>query len=637
MVEGSGRWRRFGGSVWGRRALLVALTAAPAGVEASATRLTGFIATPYIAPQASALWPYGTFHDLRWVLVYHHTWAGFIGESLAAITARGVLCTALTALAWPVNVPRPSLGDLARRNLLFAAVLGAFLSPWAALGVVASDVALSWYVFGEIAPLIVMAPFLQRGGMVPGWWRGMPPAGTIGLSLLNFVTLTAGSAVVSLVPRGWTIVLAAAVGGANGLLWERAVQVAVAHKPVGLPRVPVAPIAVIVVIGLMFTIGWITNLQANPPRREEPAEIEDLEAKTTKQPTIFLAGYNSRYDGEPSGYDLPVIRYSYTGLDSSGQPRPYAASATHQSLVTSAQLLAKQVDDLHHRTGENVSLLGESEGALISRYYLTTMPHTAVTMLAMLSPPLRSGRVYYPPRAANTGYGIATGWELRAIFGTLGRTGGLPSSADEPLIRSLLDSAPLLRGKRLVCPTNGVKIIAFVPALDAITVPPGLHAEVPVVQIPGIHGLLIDNPLVRTRLLAFLNHERAQPQTTWEYTTLQRAGTAWQAPVLQVSLNPAEQRRRPTGPRLPSRHMPPTMTGRTPFPIRASLPPPQPGRRSNGRPGRLPGRRRGLPGSHTPWGQRPAVWATRTGSATAQRKYWCTCIRPCICTAHPGR
>lgn len=539
MVEGSGRWRRFGGSLWGRRALLVALTAAPAGAEAGTTRVAGFITVPYIAPQASALWPYGTFHDLRWVLVYHHTWAGFIGESLAAIVARGALCTALTALAWPVNVPRPSLRDLATRNLLFAAVLGAFLSPWASLGVVASDVALSWYVFGEIAPLIVMAPFLQRGGMVPGWWRGMPPAGTIGLSLLNFVTLTVGSAMVSLVPQAWTVVVAAVVGGVNGLLWERAVWVAVVHKPMRLPRVPVAPIAVIVVIGLMFTIGWITDLHANPPQRQEPTQIEDLEAKTTMQPVILLTGYNSRYDGEPSGYDLPIIRYSYAGLDPSGRPRPYPASATHQSLVTSAQLLAKQVDDLHLRTGKNVSLLAESEGAFICRYYLATMPHTAVTMLAMLSPPLRSGRVYYPPRSANTGYGIATGWELRAIFSTLGHTGGLPSSADEPLIRSLLDNAPLLRGKRLLCPINGVKIIAFVPALDAVTVPPGLHAEVPVVQLPGIHGLLIGDPLIRSRLLAFLNQGRAESHTTWEYTILQRAGTAWQAPVLQVSLNPA--------------------------------------------------------------------------------------------------
>src|SRR5690348_14114400 len=333
-------------SRWIRLSLLFALCAVPVMAEAYAVQAAGIVGAVSVSPQASAFWPYGTLHDLRWVLVYHRSWAGFLVESLAAITARGLLCTALTAIAWPKEKSRPTLRRLLARNLLFTALLGMFLSPWAAMGVVASDVSVSWYVFGELVPVLAMAPVLQRGGIVAGWWRGLPPAGTAGLSLLNFATLTAGGVLVWVVPDGLREPTAGLVGGVNGLLWAWAVRIAVLHRRVRWARVPVFPIVVAIVIGFMFTIGDIAESGTRNPEVSEPPALARVEAKATDGPVIFLAGYNSHYSGEPSGRTLPILRFSYEGIDDGGAPRPYTSVDTHQSLVASAQILARQVAEV---------------------------------------------------------------------------------------------------------------------------------------------------------------------------------------------------------------------------------------------------------------------------------------------------
>jgi hypothetical protein len=164
-----------------RLGLLFLLCAVPAAVESSLVRyVAGLHATLQITPQISTLWPYGSFHDLRWVLVYHRSWAQFVAFSVAAIVLRGGYCAVLIGVAWPRGVPRPGMDVLIRRSVAAAAVFGAVLTPWAALSVALSDVSLRVFLLGEVAPLLVLAPFLQRAAMVPAWWRasarhGRPP------------------------------------------------------------------------------------------------------------------------------------------------------------------------------------------------------------------------------------------------------------------------------------------------------------------------------------------------------------------------------------------------------------------------------------------------------------------------------
>jgi hypothetical protein len=232
------------------------------------------------------------------------------------------------------------------------------------------------------------------------------------------------------------------------------------------------------------------------------------------------------------------VRFSYRGLDPQGHPLPYTALATHQSLTASARLLAAQVDRVHRATGRPVALLAESEGAFVARYYLVTMPHAAVDRVAFVSPPVRAGRIYYPPRDVHSGWGVATGWELRGVFAVLSTADGLPNSADQPFVRSLMANAPLFRGDRMLCPVRGVQAMAFLSTVDAVTVSPGVHPRIPVVEVPGLHGLVIDGPVAGQRLADFLVTGRMRGHREWDYTAMQWAGAAWQAPALPVRWNP---------------------------------------------------------------------------------------------------
>jgi hypothetical protein len=408
------------------------------------------------------------------------------------------------------------------------------------MSVVVAGVSLVWYLWAAIIPLLIMAPFLQRGAIVPRWWRGVPPAGTVVISILNFVTLTLSGAFVAVVPPGWRTAAATLLGGANGLLWYQAVRTAVLVQPARWRRVPATPIVAAVVVIAALAAGRVSQLRLEPDRPSEPPVLSDLETQVMHRPVIYLAGHNSRYDGERSGASLPVVRFSYRGLHPDGRPRPYTARDTHQSLETSATLLDAQVNHINRITGQKVAILAQSEGTLITRYYLTTRPHPAVDTLALLSPVLRSGRIYYPPRDQTAGWGVATGWQLRAIFATLTVGTRIPNAAEEPVVRSILDNAPLFRGRQLLCPIAGVRMAAFLPALDGFANPPEATAggTVPTVNVAGPHGLVIDHPLALRRLVVFLNGQPIGERRRWDYAASEYAGAAWQAPVLEIPLNP---------------------------------------------------------------------------------------------------
>lgn len=116
------------------------------------------------------------------------------------------------------------------------------------------------------------------------------------------------------------------------------------------------------------------------------------------------------------------MRFSYRGSDAHGQPLPYTAEDTHRSLVERAMLLAAQVDKVHRRTGKPIALVGESEGSLVARYYLSHSSHPEVDTAILTSPIVRAGRTYYPPPQAREGWGIGTGWLLRGPLAAIGST-----------------------------------------------------------------------------------------------------------------------------------------------------------------------------------------------------------------------
>jgi hypothetical protein len=63
-------------TLWSRKRLL-ALTVASSVVEAALLWVFGVTSALALAPQASAPAPFATFHDLRFLFVYHDSWVSF--------------------------------------------------------------------------------------------------------------------------------------------------------------------------------------------------------------------------------------------------------------------------------------------------------------------------------------------------------------------------------------------------------------------------------------------------------------------------------------------------------------------------------------------------------------------------------
>ncbi|MEV6814181.1 hypothetical protein AB0M52_18935, partial [Micromonospora sp. NPDC051296] len=164
----------------------------------------------------------------------------------------------------------------------------------------------------------------------------------------------------------------------------------------------------------------------------------------------------------------------------------------------------------------------------------------------MLSPLVRTGRAYYPPPSADSGYGVATGWLLRGMFAlaNVGSTTG--DHPDEPFIRSLLEQAPFYRFQTM-CPIPGVRVVAFLPTITGAESTPGPFTKIPVVEVPSLHVELLARPRVAEQVIDFLAGENIS-HTRREYGLIQQLGAAWQAPLLTVDANPVWRPKAPPGP-----------------------------------------------------------------------------------------
>jgi hypothetical protein len=533
----------------GRLPLLVGLTAGPAAVEAAILGWTGNRSPLALAPQAAAPNPFGVFHDLRWIVVYHDSWLSFAALSVGAVVARALYTVAIIVVAWPPGRRRPGTRRLIRTSLAVTAVTALALAPWAAVTVAAAVTALSWFSIGSVLALLVLAVVLQRGPMAGTWWRGLPPPAVLLWVVATFAVLTAGALVVGLGPDWAAVPVAAAGGAANAPLWRGLLGTVVGRRA-RLPRLPAVPAVALVLLLALAGSGAVAGAGSRAAARPPPALVLRDGTEHPRQAVLYVGGYDSRYDGstasvpDPAGRtSIPVHRFSYAGLDAQGHPRPYAAADTHQSLARSADLLAAQVREIRRRTGRPVALLGHSEGTLVIRTYLERDPRPEVEAVALLSPLTRPARVYYPPAHADTGWGIAAGWQLRIIFAVVNRTGGARLGADTPFVRSLLDHGPRYRD-RMLQPVPGVRMIAVLPLLDAVTDTPGPRPRIPVVVVPERHAMDYGRARTQRLLVAFLNGMPVTPANGpagAAYRVLGAAGAAWQAPELATGLNPVWQ------------------------------------------------------------------------------------------------
>jgi len=526
---------------------LIALCVAAAVVEALLVVLLGPAAAIALAPQVSGLAPIGVFHDLRWLLVFTDSWTTFGFELGALLVVRTVFTAACVRLAWPAGRAAPSWRSLLLRSLSITLVTGVLLFPFASLLFGMAVVSVSWFFLGAF-PAVIAICLVTAHGSATSWWRRAPAlaaVGWAGASLL-VMTVTGGLAVAASSPAA---VLWVAAGGAfNGFAWLRLVPAVVT----GRRRVRFAPVApVALAASLALVVGVVTVMVHNGhSRRGRPGGTlgPAVSSRAPGRLVLVMAGFATKWDGKARfdlGPGFEVRRFSYRGLGPDQRPLPYTSGDTQRTLPQLVRLLSAQVDALAGHSGQKVSIVAESEGALAAKAYLASDPGAPVRALVLLSPLIDPARVYFPP--PNTpGWGLVGGAGARALLKGLDVTTPLNLTADGPLIRSIEDQGPLVRGL-VSCQIPGVRQLALIPLADAVGAPYGPDLAIPSAVVVAFHGTLFAEPAVAKLTAAFLR-DGTVPGFRWRSEVeqvIRAAASPWQVPTLPLSLNPSWQQPAP--------------------------------------------------------------------------------------------
>lgn len=514
-----------------------ALCAAPPVAETIVLWLTGLQADRALATQVTAPSPWGEYHDLRWLLVFHDSWLMLGLQAAALVALRTVLDGLIVRACWPAGTGRnscPEWGPLLRRLAVAVPVIWLLLLPWTVLGFGMDVVSISWLFFTAVPPVLVVALACSPTPAVPRWWCRVPPGRALSTVLVVFLGQSVASAAILSAPAALWLPVAAAAGLGNAWAWRRLVRIFAEQEA---PRRPM-PVAPAVSIGmLLIAICGAAISFAIVGARRPPAGAGSPTASAGGPPVLVISGFDSKIDGEtpPPPVEGRAVRYSYRGLDQRGRPEPYQAADTHQSIPALVRLLSAQVDALHASSGQAVSIVAESEGSLLTEVYLAADPGAPVVRAILLSPLDQPARVYYPP-AGRSGYGVATGAALASLTSALGGISPVHLPADAPLLRSIVDHASSLRGL-LSCPSPIPEDI-LEPLADSLADPVPPAAGIPTVVVPAFHGGLLTNAQAQgdvDRLLAGRSVRSGSVATAAE-TLLRRAAAGWQVPSLPLSL-----------------------------------------------------------------------------------------------------
>lgn len=539
LSSGHSAWRALP-SWWKLVGLCIAVNLTEAGL------VIGFDhgAPPALAPQASAIAPFGVFGDLRWVSVYHDSWPTLAGELVAMLLVRGALTALSVALAWPSHLPAPPIWKLLPRGV-FATALGAvLLAPSVVLlfGLAAAPV--SWLFFAAVPSALLVAFIAHPIGVTSEWWRRLITIRAVGWVALCFVVLSVTTGTMAVAPPALWPFISALCGLFNAWSWKGLVRVVVDRRPARhlIPAVPLATVALVavVVVGTVVGFGHVRTARADAsPLFKDPAG--------SGQPVLVVSGYGSTWDGNsrhPVPGNFVEVPFSYRGLDAAGAPLPYTAMDTVKALPVLDRMLLTQVTSLYTRTGRPVDVVAESEGALVAKTALLTQVASPVATLVMASPIEDPGRVFYPTRG-DKGWGVAMDEAMRLLSDAFQGVAPVDLSPDNRFLASLDGEAPVLE-KAMSCPINGTRQFALLPLADATVVPVAEKLAFPSVVLPAFHGGLIESPSGEKVLSRVLLNQPVSDDRLLQLTddAISYASAAWQVPSLAQSDIPASARRR---------------------------------------------------------------------------------------------
>lgn len=500
-----------------------------------------------LAPQIAAPAPWGVFHDERWLFVNAGSWVVVAVGAVALIAVRGTLTAVMVKWAWPGSGDgAPSWRNALIRGWSSTAVAAVLLSPCASLLVAFELAPISDLWLAAIPTALGIALFVHHGP-VDCWWLRHPRLRSVGWILLSYLELTAAGALLVVVPRVWTPVVAVAAGLADAWAWRGVIRALA--RPVRLRWAPVSPVGLVGVVAatvmLVTAAASPPSLASLPPHAATAAGRSAALAKAHRnppakaEPVLVVSGYGVRWAGlAPSlGEGFTSNEFSYAGADPLGRPLPYTSEATEKPLPVLLGMFRSQVDALARRTGGHIDIVGESEGSLLATIYLLTTPNPPVDRVVLLSPLVRPARASYPPPRKN-GAGIAAGWELRGIASATNSLTPMEVSADSPLISSLGAHADALRHV-FGCPVAGVQQFAILPLADAVGIPPGALSVVPHETVVALHGTLLVDPVVRYDVAQYLAGSMTSTTHGNGVAAVASAGAAaWQAPPRELRASP---------------------------------------------------------------------------------------------------
>lgn len=490
-----------------------------------------------LAPHVSAPEPFGVFHDLRWLFVYHPSLLAFAGEALLLLAFRSVVTAAIVREAWPEEMDRPPWPALLRRSAIFVLVTALILAPWAALEFGAAVMSLSWLFYVAIPLTLLIGLLVHHGSVTSRWWRHPPPLRTVGWIAAAFAGLTVASGVVQGVPAGLRPFAIAGAGVFNAWAWHGVVRGVVLRRPVRR-NLPLAPIGVTGLMGVA-AVGTVAGFQlAEPPAR--PLTVAPV--STGGEPVLVVSGFGSEWDGgSQERFDGPFEerRFSYRGVDERGEPLPYDRDDTLDALPVLVEAMAAQVEEFHRDTGRDVDIVAESQGALLAKTYVASHPEAPVDQMVLLSPLVRPARVYYPPTGED-GWGAATGYPLRGLTALIRGLTPLTVDTDSALFESVNEHAPLLRSV-LACPAPGVDELIVTPIADAVASADLDTGDLEVIDVADFHGGLLGDGRVRDLVVEELTGGRPESSDTVSLgaRAVRALAAGWQVPELRASLNPA--------------------------------------------------------------------------------------------------
>jgi hypothetical protein len=214
-------------------------------------------ATRSLAPQASGVMPFGVFHDLRWLSVYHDSWTTFGLEVVGMLVFRGLLTALMVREAWPGS-DRPNLRRLFGRGVRSTALAAVFLIPSVSLLFGLAVVPVSWLFLAAVPAALAVALIIHPVSVHEDWWRRAVPLGALGWVALSFLVFSVLAIVISTAPTPVGIMAAALAGLFNARAWFGMVHALVKRPPARhvLPIVPISLAMMVTIAGSGADVGF---------------------------------------------------------------------------------------------------------------------------------------------------------------------------------------------------------------------------------------------------------------------------------------------------------------------------------------------------------------------------------------------